>query len=59
MEFVCTFCRQPIRLKTGGSAFIYSQILMHLERCSSRPPKVTGAEVVLIANELMNKAIGW
>ena len=59
MEFLCSFCHQPIRLKDGGSAFIYSQILMHLERCKSKPPKVTSAEIVLMANDLTNQATGW
>jgi hypothetical protein len=59
MEFVCTYCRERIRIKDGGSAFLYSQILLHLERCKSRPPRATSAQIVLLANDLMNKVLGW
>jgi hypothetical protein len=59
MQFLCSFCRQSVRFKSGGSAFVYSQILIHLEKCRSKPPRMTKARVVLIANDLTNEVVGW
>jgi hypothetical protein len=59
MEFVCSFCRQSIRLQNGGSAFIYSQIVRHLNGCGSKPPKIKMPQLVVIASEITNKVVGW
>ena len=53
----CPFCRCQLAIRAGSTAFIYSQVGLHLIRC---PRRLSGtrAEIWLIAERLTSEAIG-
>ena len=52
----CPFCSKSLWLKPGGSAFLFSQVLMHLRTCTSRPATSTHSELIVISLDLADKA---
>jgi hypothetical protein len=52
----CPFCSKSLCLKPGGSAFLFSQVLMHLRTCASRPATSTHSELIVICLDLADKA---
>jgi hypothetical protein len=54
-SFECPFCRQPIAVALDGFAFVRTQVIMHLDHCSARPPQTTSAQITDTANNIAGR----